>query len=72
MSAGAATWLDLGPAEFDARRLPRGHQRAPADQGALFFAAVLPARVKARTPAELPGQVGLFGDTTTQREDERQ
>ena len=56
-------WDELGPAEFDRRRLPTGRKAAPADQGALFFVAVPPAPAKAAPlPAELPGQGELFGD----------
>jgi hypothetical protein len=57
------TWADLGPAEFDRRRMPKGHKSAPAEQAGLFFAAVEPLPVKATPlPAELPGQESLFGD----------
>ena len=57
------TWADLGPAEFDRRRLPKGHKAAPADQAGLFFVAVPPAPAKvAPLPAELDGQGALFGD----------
>jgi hypothetical protein len=59
----APAWLDYGPAEFDARRLPKGYRRPAAEQGNLFFAAVPPKTVKAPAlPPELPGQDALFGD----------
>ena len=59
----APTWLDLGPAEFDARRLPKGYKRPAAEQGNLFFAAVPPRPVKpAALPPELPGQDALFDE----------
>lgn len=57
------TWTDLGPAEFDRRRMPKGHKAAPADQAGLFFVAVPPAPAKGTAlPPELPGQDALFGD----------
>jgi hypothetical protein len=53
-----------GPAEFDRRRMPRGHKPAPKDQGGLFVVAVDPLPAKAApVPAELDGQGALFGDT---------
>ena len=54
------TWLDLGPAEFDAKRLPKGYQKPSEDQSALFFAAIPPAPAKARDAGELDGQEALF------------
>ena len=57
------TWADFGPAEFDRRRMPKGHKSAPADQGGLFFVAVPPKPAKTTAlPPELPGQDALFGD----------
>jgi hypothetical protein len=58
------TWESYGPAEFDRRRMPKGHKSAPKDQGGLFVMAAepLPAKVTP-VPAELPGQDALFGDT---------
>jgi hypothetical protein len=62
MNGGEVTWSDLGPAEFDKRRMPKGHKSAPADQGGLFFMAVKPVPAKgAALAAELPGQGDLFG-----------
>ena len=61
VTPGAPTWLDLGPAEFDARQLPKGYKRAAAEQSALFFAAVPPRPAKAaQLSPELPGQVDLL------------
>lgn len=58
------TWEDFGPAEFDRRRMPKGHKSAPADQAGLFFVATPPAPAKsAPPPPELPGQDALFGDS---------
>ena len=63
MTDERVTWADFGPAEFDRRRMPRGHKSAPADQAGLFFAAIPPAPAKAApVPPELPGQDALFGD----------
>jgi hypothetical protein len=57
------TWQDFGPAEFDRRRMPKGHKTAAKDQGGLFFVAVEPLPAKPATlPAELDGQAALFGD----------
>ena len=57
------TWDQFGPAEFDRRRLPKGHKAAAPDQGGLFFVAVPPAPPKvAAPPPELPGQAALFSD----------
>jgi hypothetical protein len=59
----APAWDELGPAEFDRRRMPKGHQVAAPDQGGLFFMAVDPAPVKVKPGRpELDGQAGLFGD----------
>jgi hypothetical protein len=54
-------WEDFGPAEFDRRRMPRGHKIAPKDQGGLFVMAVEPRPVKAPAlPPELPGQLSIL------------
>lgn len=61
-AAESTSWLDMGPAEFDAKRLPKGYKRPAEDQGALFFAAVPPKPAKpVKVPDELPGQGDLFG-----------
>ncbi len=61
-AADTPTWLDLGPAEFDARQLPSGYRRPDPEQPALFFAAVPPRPAKSPALAEqLPGQADLFG-----------
>ena len=57
------TWEQFGPAEFDKRRMPRGHKPPPADQAGLFFVAVPPKPAKTTPlPPELPGQDALFSD----------
>jgi hypothetical protein len=62
MNGEGVAWSELGPAEFDKRRMPKGHKSAPADQGGLFFMAVEPVAAKpAALAAELPGQGDLFG-----------
>jgi hypothetical protein len=62
MNGDGVAWSDLGPAEFDKRRMPKGHKSAPADQGGLFFIAVAPVPAMPVTIApELPGQGDLFG-----------
>ena len=56
------TWQDYGPAEFDRRRMPEGHKTAPEGQAGLFVMAAEPKPAKsAALPAELPGQLDIFG-----------
>ena len=56
------TWQDYGAAEFDRRRMPKGHKQAPAEQAGLFVMAAEPLPAKtAALPAELPGQLDIFG-----------
>ena len=63
MTDQSVTRADFGPAEFDRRRMPKGHKAPPADQAGLFFVAVPPKPAKAAAlPPELPGQDALFGD----------
>jgi hypothetical protein len=61
-SGETATWLDYGPAEFDARLMPKKARPASADQSALFFIAVPPARKPAAPASQMAGQGSLFGD----------
>ena len=63
----APGWLDLGPAEFGARRLPKGNRRPAAEQGSLFFAAVPPKPAKAAPlqDASGPAQQRIFTTVST-------
>ena len=60
MTTDTPAWLDLGPAEFDARRMPRGHKPGTEGQAGLFFVAVPPKPVRSAPAAELPGQSDIF------------
>ena len=56
------TWGQMSPADFDKKLAVRGHKRAPAGQGDLFYVATPTASPKAEPqPEELPGQGSLFG-----------
>jgi hypothetical protein len=61
-----AAWDEYGPAEFDKRRMPRGHKSAPAAQAGLFVAAVTPEPAKTAATAELPGQLDMLTDAGDQ------
>lgn len=54
------TWSDFSRAEFDRRKRSKGHKQAPAEQHRLFTLDVEPAKAPA-LPAELPGQLDMFG-----------
>lgn len=56
-------WLDMKPAHFDARLLPRKHRKP--DPGALFCVAdLMPATPTGRAASETDGQPDLFSDTS--------
>jgi hypothetical protein len=61
-----AAWDEYGPAEFDRRRMPRGHKSPPAAQAGLFVAAVTPKPARAAPADELPGQLDMLTDAGDQ------
>ncbi len=62
MQQNQVSWADLGPAEFDRRRMAKGHKPAAPEQAGLFFAQIPAKPAKpAPVPPELPGQDALFG-----------
>ena len=56
------TWDDYGPAEFDKRRMPRGHKTPPAAQAGLFVIAATPKPVKTEPVVNDPDQLDMFGE----------
>ena len=55
-------WLATSRADYDKRMAVKGHRRADADQGGLFYVATPTAdRKAAPVREELPGQAPLFG-----------
>ena len=55
-------WLDMNPAHFDTRKLPRKHRKA--DPGALWTVPdLLPQEAPAPTVLPMDGQADLFSET---------
>lgn len=55
------TWEQTSPADYDRRLAFKGHKRAPADQGGLFYVPTPTRQRQAARVPQMPGQGDLFG-----------